>query len=306
MRQERYVNNAQTTLNGGINASTTTVVVTDGSVFPTEGDFRIIIDSELMLVMARATNSLTVIRGQEGTTGATHSDTADVRATLTAGALTQYRADFEPHYIPGSTLPKRLFNPSGVPIGQSSFTWYNQSTSTSEDLDDGSILLTTPANASNNWRGKYVTPPATPWIITAAFSMFWMHEGGGEFPTCGLTVQNSSDSKLITMGLTYRIGFTPRLSIGFWTNTFTGVGSYVVSTSIGTSSDLIWLRYTDDGVDHKQYISVDGINWLFLHSVSRTDWLSNGGDRVGFGHDAWNNNLNAWPHFTYIKHWSWS
>ena len=66
-RREEFVNNAQTTLNGAISDSDTSIVVTDGSVFPTHGDFRLLIESELVLCTARSTNTLTVVRAQEGT-----------------------------------------------------------------------------------------------------------------------------------------------------------------------------------------------------------------------------------------------
>jgi hypothetical protein len=47
------------------------------------------VDDEIMLVTARAANTLTVTRGAEGTTAATHSDGADIDARFTADALVQ-------------------------------------------------------------------------------------------------------------------------------------------------------------------------------------------------------------------------
>ena len=54
VRREQFVNSASATLNGAINASTTSVVVNDGTPFPTTGDYRILIDDEIMLVTARS------------------------------------------------------------------------------------------------------------------------------------------------------------------------------------------------------------------------------------------------------------
>lgn len=90
MPRERYTNAQPTTLNGSINNSTTTVVVADGSSFPT-GYFRILVDSEIMFCSARSGNTLTVIRGQEFTAAAAHSSGVAVNHLLTAGALDAFR-----------------------------------------------------------------------------------------------------------------------------------------------------------------------------------------------------------------------
>lgn len=90
---ELLVNNATTTLNGGINNSVTSVVVTSGAVFPATGNFRILVDTELMLVTARSSDTLTVTRGIEGTAAASHSDLAAVSAVLTAAGFRQYLSD---------------------------------------------------------------------------------------------------------------------------------------------------------------------------------------------------------------------
>lgn len=76
------VSAAATTLNEGgeLSASDTTVTVTSGAVFPSV-PFTVICESEQMRVTNVATNDLTVIRGWDGTTAATHADST---------AITQY------------------------------------------------------------------------------------------------------------------------------------------------------------------------------------------------------------------------
>ena len=92
-RYERFVNNSQTTLDGAINASVTTVTVADanGSGYPLVGDFRILVDSEAMHVTARSGNDLTVVRGVDGTTAASHSDEAPVNVITLSRFLTTNR-----------------------------------------------------------------------------------------------------------------------------------------------------------------------------------------------------------------------
>ena len=70
---------AITTLNGGINASTTTIVLTDASLFPSSGTNFVQIGSEEISYTGITGNQLTgVTRGVRNTTAATHSNSATV------------------------------------------------------------------------------------------------------------------------------------------------------------------------------------------------------------------------------------
>lgn len=70
-------NNLSTTLNGSVNNSTTTIVLTDASGFPTAGF--VTIDSEAISYTGKSTNTLTgVTRGADSTTAASHANSAPV------------------------------------------------------------------------------------------------------------------------------------------------------------------------------------------------------------------------------------
>lgn len=90
---EQFANNASTTLNGALNNSSTSVAVTNGAPFSQSGTFRVIVDSEIMIVNSIAGNTLSVSRGQEGTTAVSHLSGAVITQIVTAGALTQMRTD---------------------------------------------------------------------------------------------------------------------------------------------------------------------------------------------------------------------
>jgi len=79
-------NNAQTTLNGAVTNSATTITVTDVSLFPAV-PFRITVDAEIMEVSAVNVSSkqFTVLRAQEGTVAATHNSGAFVENRWTKG-----------------------------------------------------------------------------------------------------------------------------------------------------------------------------------------------------------------------------
>lgn len=80
-----------TTLNGAIGAADTPIVVAGAApaALQGSGQFRIVVDAEIMLVTAGAAGtSWTVTRGAEGSTATGHSSGASVYHYLTAGALT--------------------------------------------------------------------------------------------------------------------------------------------------------------------------------------------------------------------------
>lgn len=87
MPAEQFANNASSTLNGAITSVAATLVVTSAAPFPTVPQFRLIIDSELLLVTAVAGTTFTVTRGAEGTLAAAHGNLALVTHILTAGAM---------------------------------------------------------------------------------------------------------------------------------------------------------------------------------------------------------------------------
>lgn len=83
MAVEQYANNAQSNLNGAINNAVTSLVVNNATSFPAAGNFRIIIDQEIMLVTAVASNTFTVTRAAEGTAAAAHANNALVTQVVT-------------------------------------------------------------------------------------------------------------------------------------------------------------------------------------------------------------------------------
>lgn len=91
----KYANNAKTTLNGAHNSSTTTITVVDGSVFPTlsGGDYfymtleDVSLNNEIVKVTARSTNTLTVVRAQNGTTAKSFSTADKAEGRLVAAVL---------------------------------------------------------------------------------------------------------------------------------------------------------------------------------------------------------------------------
>jgi hypothetical protein len=121
---ERFANNADSTLNGAINNSTTTIIVADGSSFPSIGDFRLLLGSdadtgEIVLATARSGNTITVVRGQESTSAQSWTDGTTVTHILTAGATESLRDTLK-----GKTLNSSL-ETVGSPQDGYALTWIN-------------------------------------------------------------------------------------------------------------------------------------------------------------------------------------
>lgn len=118
---ELFKNKASTTLNGAINNSTTSVVVTSAANFPATGTFRIVVDvgtasEEIMTVTSVSSNTFTVTRASEIIAGVqtafSHADLASVKHVLTAGALTGIYDGAWTSYTP--TLTATVTNPTVV------------------------------------------------------------------------------------------------------------------------------------------------------------------------------------------------
>src|SRR5258708_35519973 len=90
MAAENVTNYVTTTLNmpGGLTAGATSITIASAAGFPTSGQYRILMDSEIALVTAgQGTLVWTVTRGQEGTSAASHVNSATVANPLTSTAL---------------------------------------------------------------------------------------------------------------------------------------------------------------------------------------------------------------------------
>jgi hypothetical protein len=90
MAQEKVTNAVTTQLNGAINNSVTTITVDSTTGWPSAGSrFRLKIDDEILTCTNYSGLSVSVIRGEEGTTAASHLDNAEVKNILTAQGLRQ-------------------------------------------------------------------------------------------------------------------------------------------------------------------------------------------------------------------------
>jgi hypothetical protein len=323
MAVEQYANLAQDQLNGGIDNVVVSLDLDDASEFPATGNFRILIDSELLICTARTSNTLTVVRGQEGTVAASHSDNAIVTLVATAGSILAvgsaiHRSDVVASR-PAAGLEGRLFFPTAgrtidrdngtlwTPYGPTytlkepidgDFAWINQG-GASVDMSEGGILLLAPAG-TGGLRIRKKTAPATPYTITVAFIPH-MSGDPAAFPGMGPLFRKSGTGELVTFSYTQATTVFARPQK--WNSPTSFNNGYVATWDAINNfltGDLVWMQISDNGTNLIFRVSNDGKNWYQTFSVSRTDFLSGGPDEVGF----WGNATASYDTALWLLHWS--
>lgn len=140
---EQFANNAASTLDGAIDNSTTTIVVAagEGSRFPAVGNFRLMIGldpftAEIVLATARTTDTITVIRGQEGTSAQSWGNGTGVTHIVTAGAIEQIRTQF-------TTISGEIFTTNTVSIDPNGTVASDHGDGSAQLYINGKALATT-------------------------------------------------------------------------------------------------------------------------------------------------------------------
>ena len=323
MAYERFANGGLSSLAAGIDNAVTSLTVASAVGFPTGGNFRIIIDSEIMLVTDVQGKTFTVARAQESTSAASHDAAAAVFHVLTAGALAQ--RDIE-QFATGAIASRdtagqagRLYlpNPEGLvhqddgiqwnmlplqrmtPPAAASFSWVNQGTSTAVDTKGMLVLTAQNTAGSDSLRCLVKSAPATPYEITVAMlAVNPTYNQNSTIAQFGICWRESGTGKLLTYGWmegNYPLNF----SYSQWTNQTTlSVNVFNYPT---ISFSLFWIKFSDDGSNRNVKISYDGINWELAQAPQgRTVFLT--ADQVGIFANAWKSS-NGIPRVVSILHW---
>lgn len=299
MASEKYANAANTTLNGGINNSTTTIVVTDATGFPTSGNFHIRVgtagNAEIMLVTSVSSNTFTVAtRGTIDSSAAqSHSDLEPVANILSKDSLDKIFIDNCQYGVcgsrPSAERAGRLYIGSDSPMmyrdnGSTwdsfykaakvtppitgNYTWtHGSATATNTDTTNGPSLLQLTSPGTGDKLSKMErTLGATPIsIIHRISSQLYL-----SVSYCGVFMGDGT--KLACIGLIYESGIT-RL----WTPKFNSLTSYAgeyFRADFPINYSDFWLKMTDDGTNRLSYYSHDGVNYTLFHSIGRTDFLT--------------------------------
>lgn len=323
---EQYQNDpSETTLNGGIDGSTTAVVVTDGSVFPatTNGPFRIRIDNEYMKVTARSGNNLTVVRGDDGSTGAAHSNGAAVYHRLTEGGLIGVATNIirTGSYSdrPAASVPQRIFIPTddygGVislddgsawtnygpvyaftPPVSGDFAWQNQGDAVVTDHGWGFTLSKAGDGATDNWRSRVKSTPGTPWTLTVFMKIFAFNKANLR---AGLVLRESGTGELHFFGWDGGNNVVATDNLAGDTSALSLAGNELAQ--IRTPPE--WWRITDNGTNLIFQWSLEGKVWYTQNSFGRTTHMAGGPDQFGVTVNARNNATPNYDMSLTLFHW---
>ena len=273
-RRELFKNDSQSNLNGTVLSGDSTITVVDGTAFPSVGFFRVLVDSELMLCTSVSSNTLTVVRAQEGTSAAGHTSGTPAYQVLTKGGLQRYIRDNDPLF--DSDRPAfRIIDASENRLVATNFTLHDYGSGAAAVDDGNSIVLT--AGSSQVMMTRPV-PGTTTWTLTACLRTMSTNNLAYWAGACiGLM-----DTGNKTMSVRY---LAQRKTIVGTTND--GTGGYISPDRIGQfevpTTNWLWMRITDpnDGSWHF-WLSDDGKHWIEYGTFAKSTYLGTV-DRIFFG-----------------------
>lgn len=280
--RELFANQGQTTLSSAITSTTaTSVSVTSGAVFPSTGNFRVVVDDEIMLCTANASNTLTVVRGYESTTASTHLTAAPIGLALTVGGLQRYlRNSF--HLFDTATPPTgTIQDVSGNELTSSNFTITNAVSATVTDAADGSIVVYVPSSSGggDNLVTLMRSVPSTPYSIQCAMQFYSCSHASQQF-RCGVALGDGS-GKFVTSGILTQSSTPIQHTNTTWLTSTTNAGNLNFADSLFCHGLYYWFKITDDGTNLTFFRSYDGQNWVQDFQGPRTYYLTSGPTLVG-------------------------
>lgn len=157
----------------------------------------------------------------------------------------------------------------------SGWSWVNQGTSTITSSAYDQVLAGGAAGAGPNCVLRVRSAPATPYTITAHVRTVMAHKA---YQSYGLCFRNSSSGALhIFDVIASDLGLTTVAIRSAKFNSGTSYNADYITMRIPQMVN--WMRIADDGTNRICSISEDGLNWLVIHTVGRTDFIT--ADQVG-------------------------
>jgi hypothetical protein len=298
---EKLKNRSRSTLSASIDNTQTSISVADGSQFPSSGRFRIRIDDELLVVTARSGNTLTVERGAEGTTAASHLVGATVSHVLTYEGLRSYLRNNIYYVNSGRPSLSEMTDTSGNLLSKTDFTAVNQGSRTYDDQLGGLIITQPSHGASDNWFLLTRSAPSTPYSVIAATRGIAVNTNSTAALYWGIGFRESGTGKFTQtiLGISTNNGGL-RLLNQNW-NSPTSFSATNLTSSLLINSDIQWLKIRDDGTNLIFYLGNDGLNWIEIYSVGRTNFMTGGPNQVFVISQHFNSQHTG---YVTVLHWS--
>lgn len=311
MSREQYKNLAKSTAAGAIDSSTDPVTFSvasgEGALFPatTNGPFRIVIDSEVLKVTSRSTDSFTAARAQEGSSIASHSSGASVIHSLTTGAMDAIRGEVNQvglysalpsagtckagdHYKCSDSEYEFYHNGSawlafyrGIPVtmppAASGYTQENSGRGTLTDNAGGGLLLVGSESSPINWEPFSRSVPSAPYTYEIGCTTTGvMSTAASDNGIVGLFLSDGTKYKWWALADVLSVMYnTARETFNSTLKNTTG-GWHGASQVAGP----LFVRIRDDNTTLFYDWSKDGQNWRNYYSESRTNLFT--ATKIGF------------------------
>jgi hypothetical protein len=289
---ETFANQAVTTLSAAITGVTaTSCTVIDATAFPATGNFRIKIDSEIVMVTGVAGNTFTITRGAEGTTAATHASGASVIHLLTKGSLearvaNRFISDIYDNK-PAAGVKGRLFLPTdGLFLEyddgaawhkygpyrrlkappQTGWSWVNQGNAT-VTYTGSTLVLEDPDLDTTNPQFRLLVRPVG--IVNGVTAAFLWNGLGSDVPRMGVCARQVGGDAGYD-GHFWALGIQPGGGTGsqmvlhdrYYTSPTVLQTTPTEDGKALHAERLFWVRYEWVGNYKRFWHSSDGVNWI--------------------------------------------
>jgi hypothetical protein len=291
MASEKYTTLGQSTLSSGYTSGATTALLTSGSSFPSEGNFRFRIDDEIFLVTARSSGTCTVVGAQEGTSASNHSSGATVTEVVTALSVDAIRSDqnlvglysalpsdahkgdryrstdgYYEWYFNGTIWEPWYQGVNVTPPDAGDFVWFNQGDATDTPSTEGPILVNVPVNAGNNIRA-YLVPVGSTFRVE---SLITNVRALGQYTACGLGLYDSASGNWV--GILKNFNGANYLAQTFATALTSGFSQANPTIDM---QQMMWQAIELNSGTLTYFQSQDGRTWSAVLSQSATARLAN-------------------------------
>jgi len=162
------------------------------------------------------------------------------------------------------------------------FTWVNQSSATLNSVNGAQQLCSPSSGGLVNLNMRVVTPPATPYTVTAAMIVT---TPATSYPRAGLMFRESGTNKIVSIASVIGVQF----GVDNWTDA-TNYNSTPAQANWGQSTGLKWFRIQNTGTALNYLVSEDGISFYQVFTSTLTNFFTVGPNQVGFFTNSNSNN----------------
>ncbi len=246
----------------------------------------------------------------DGTTGKLIKDTSLVASSLVVGPASAVSGNLAVY--DGTT--GKLIKDGGFPVASvgfypaptaliapvsSDFSWRNQGGATINTTVG--VFLQAPAASGDNFRIREKAVSGNHTVIAAFIPSIALSLAGAAGGNSGCGIGWNDGTKLVVMNFVASSITTAISSIQVYkyTNVTTGSAQYTALNWLPGVGGMIWMKIQDNGTNRICSVSNDSVNWIQVHSVGRTDFLTP--SNIMYFANA---NNSAWPASMTLLHWT--